>query len=142
MKTLLYLARAIHGEVLIAVAVVLGLVGYAHCGLVSKPPSNAFGAMAYAENPNVYLYGSIITGSILVDKPAGRYATNIRFNPAHTFSLFSETVLFCGNVSQQFEGMTGPLVITYRRTAHLLYQGVACHELESVDRVESKEEIP
>jgi hypothetical protein len=105
-----------------------------HCSTVSK--KNSLGAVVEYVNPNAYLYGNIVDGSILGDTDL---YTNVRFQPFHTFLLYTETVLFCGDRSKQFDGMTGPIVVTYKKQAHTLYQGVACHEFVSVEHVVAKE---
>lgn len=48
----------------------------------------------------------------------GKYATNITFQPRYAAESFTENVLFCGNWAEQFNGVEGPVVVTYRRIAH------------------------
>ena len=105
-----------------------------HCSTVSK--KNSLGAVVEYVNPNAYLYGNIVDGTILGDKDL---YTNVRFQPSHVFLLYTETVLFCGDKSEKFNGMVGPIVVTYEKVAHTMYQGVACHTLVSVDHVIAKE---
>jgi hypothetical protein len=82
------------------------------------------------QNPNTYLFALLIDGKIL----DGRF-TNIRFQPYKTAVLFDESVLFCGDVTEQFDGKTGPVVVTYLTRAAGKYQGIGCHELLSVFQV-------
>ena len=116
---------------LYAAALILGLAALAECKTTTKPQSNAFGAVVYTQNPHVYLFGSVVA----VSDMGG--ATNVRFNPARTFAFFSESVLFCGDVVDQFNA-PGAIMVTYRRNPARLYQGVPCYELESVNKVQEK----
>lgn len=126
--------RGMLAEFLTVLLVILCLNMYAHAGVGKKHSDLA--APVYVTNPNAYMFGSISDAAILHEH--GKYATNIRFNPARTFMLFSETILFCGDRSQEFAGMVGPIVVTYRKTPHQMYEGIACYELESVDKVLEK----
>lgn len=81
---------------------------------------------------------SDLCGFLKDDK--GRVYTNISFQPYKTMSLYDEPVLFCGDVSDSFNGKRGALVVTYRRQATLNYRGVGCHELESVFEVPAPKE--
>lgn len=108
---------------------VMATVQLSHCTPTKNRP-NSLGVTEIYTNPNVYLFASIAEGSLL-GKADDRY-TNIRFQPYNTMSLYNETVLFCGNQAEQFNGKTGALLVTYERRAHHLLQGVACHNLESV----------
>lgn len=109
-----------------------------HCSATKNRP-NSLGVTEIYTNPNVYLFASIAEGSLL-GKADDRY-TNIRFQPYNTMSLYNETVLFCGNQAEQFNGKTGALLVTYERRAHRLFQGVACHNLESVFVVPAPKEM-
>lgn len=129
---------------LLGVAVLVLLLwplSFAHCAVKGPTHSDQFGTLSYVRNPNVYLFASIVEARVDV-KDHHRYATVVRFNPAHTFMLFSETIVFCGDETAKFTGATGPLVVTYERTAHYLFQGQPCHQLESVDRVQATEPLP
>jgi hypothetical protein len=97
-----------------------------------KPPNrpNSVGVDETYQNPNTYLLALPVDGQIL----DGRF-TNIRFQPYATAALFDQTVLFCGDVTEQFDGKRGPVVLTYLTQASGMYQGVGCHTLLSVFEV-------
>ena len=105
---------------------------------------NSLGVEQFYTNPNLYLFGIIACGgdancSILTDDKGRKY-TNLKFWPYNTMSMYEEPVLFCGDVSESFNGKTGILVVTYRRQATLNYKGIGCHELDSVFEVPSPKE--
>jgi hypothetical protein len=79
------------------------------------------------QNPNTYLLALPLDGQIL----DGRF-TNIRFAPYAAAAMFDQSILFCTDVTEQFEGKTGPVIVTYRTQAAGMYRGVGCHELVSV----------
>jgi hypothetical protein len=106
-----------------------------HCATTTKNRPNSLGVEEVYTNPNVYLFGSIAEGSLLRGQSEADHYTNIRFQPYNTMSLYTETVLFCGNQAEQFNGKTGALLVTYEKRAHRMFRGVACHELESVFEV-------
>ena len=101
-------------------------------GKAVTPKPNAFGAVIYRENPNQYLEGSIVSGDI--HKDGKRLFTTIRFSPAHTYSLFTDDVTFCGNQADMFDGMTGDIVVTYSKVMHQTW----CFDLYSVHKVAEK----
>lgn len=106
--------------------------------------ANSLGVEQFYTNPNIYLFAVPSCGgqdncSILTDE-RGRKYTNLKFQPYNTMSLFEEPVLFCGDVSGQFAGKHGAMVVTYRRQATLNFHGIGCHELDSVFVVPSPEE--
>lgn len=123
---------------LVGLVALLG-IALAHGAVPGKKHQNSLGADIPYSNPYVYLMGSIADGAILQDEQ-GREFTNVRFHPYRTFALYDESVLFCGNVAAMFKGKDGAIVVTYRRTASRSLQGVGCHNLESVDKVEAKDE--
>jgi len=61
--------------------------------------------------------------------------TNIRLQPFGTPQLYDESLLLCGDVSDQFAGKKGVLVLAYERQAHRMYRDVGCHELRGVFEV-------
>jgi hypothetical protein len=95
---------------------------------------NSFGVSEIYQNPNTYLLALPIAGQVLDER-----FTNIRFQPYAAAVLYDESILFCGDVTDKFNGMTGVLVVTYRTQASGKYQGVGCHELLSVFQVKSPE---
>jgi hypothetical protein len=122
--------------------VILVLATQGHCATSAPRRTSDLGAVAYLENPNAYIMGAIKTADIIVEKSGGRtrFATNISFAPAYTFLLYNpETILFCGNRARDFNGQTGVIVVTYRKQAHEIVSGVACHDLEAVDKIADKE---
>jgi hypothetical protein len=107
------------------------------CSEVTKNRPNSLGADQIYENHNAYLFAVPIAGSVMDG------ATSIRFQPYNTMSLYEESVLFCGDVTEKFENKEGPMVITYDRVAHRKFRGIACHDLVSVfevhdDQMETK----
>ncbi len=106
---------------------------------------NSLGVEQYYSNPNIYLFGIIscnggeLNCSILKDDKGRKY-TNLKFQPYATMAMYEEAVLFCGDVSEEFNGKRGALVITYRRQATLNYKGIGCHDLEGVFEVPSPDE--
>ena len=91
---------------------------------------NSLGISEIYTNTNEYLFAQPIDGQILESEEDR--ATNVRFQPYNTPALYDESVLFCGQVADFFQGKTGPLVVTYDRIAHRRFHGVACHDLISV----------
>jgi hypothetical protein len=88
--------------------------------------------------PLSYVYGSIVEKSLIHDG-RGKYATNITFQPRYASELFTKSVLFCGNHADAFDGIDGPVVVTFGRVAHKLVKDVPCFDLLNVDRVELKD---
>ena len=117
------------------------LVREALCSTSAPRHENSLGVVMQDTNPNTYIMGAIIDGAVVVDKSKSerRYATNIRFAPAYTYMLYDESVLFCGNRAQDFNGKVGAIVVTYERVAHQTFEGLGCHDLVSVDNVVSKD---
>lgn len=99
----------------------------AHGTTTPAPRPNSLGVHETYQNPNTYILALPLDGQIL----DGRF-TNIRFAPYAAAALFDQTILFCGDVTEQFEGKTGPVTVTYRTQASGMYRGVGCHELISV----------
>ncbi len=94
----------------------------------------------YDPTPPNYLYGSVVEKNLIRDEK-GKYATNITFQPRYVSELFTESVLFCGNRSDAFDGLEGPVVVTYGRVAHTMVRDVPCFDLVSVDRVQSSQQV-
>lgn len=92
---------------------------------------NSLGVEQVYDNPNIYLFGIIVDGA-LID---GHSYTNLRFQPYNTMSLYNETVLFCGDLSEDINNKKGPLIVTYKRVAHRMFKGVPCHEFVSAFEV-------
>ena len=58
-----------------------------------------------------------------------------------TYMLFDEAILFCGLPVEKFKGITEPFVLTYKRTASRIVQGIGCHMLVRVDSIKPKENV-
>jgi hypothetical protein len=119
--------RKVAAWVVIGVALVFALAVAKAFGTTTAPRPNNLGVLETYQNPNFYLVGLPVDGQIL----DGRF-TNIRFQPYAAAALFDESILFCGDVSEQFDGKVGPVVVTYRKQASGMYRGVGCHTLVSV----------
>ena len=137
--------RGLWGELLIVSVIIAGLALEARCTTTSKKHENAFGIQMYFENPFTYKMGSVIGAEIVLSERHRYPATSIRIAPSYTYSSFDENLLFCGNESEAFTNpetgkvWQGPLVLTYRTRASRMIDGVACHDLERIDRVKEKE---
>ena len=105
----------------------------AHGSTTKVNRSNSLGISEIYTNTNAYLFGVPIDGQILESEEDR--ATNVRFQPYNTPALYDESVLFCGQVADFFQGKTGPLVVTYDRIAHRRFHGIACHDIVSVHQV-------
>lgn len=108
------------------------LIAIGHSSTTGNRP-NSLGISETMQNPYTYLLALPINGQIL----DGQY-TNIRFQPYGAPALYDESLLFCGDVTDQFDGKHGPVVVTYRKQATRLYKGVACRDLLSVFEVPTK----
>ena len=108
--------------VLIAVQIAMG-----HASNTNLRP-NSLGVSETYQNPNTYLFGLPIEGTVLDES-----YTQILFKPYAAPALYTTTILFCGNVQDQF--VNRPMVITFRTQASGKYQGVSCHALISTYEV-------
>lgn len=130
-------------ELVLVLFMLLGFTIYAHGATTSTQHHNSLGVVQYVDNPNAYIEGSIkcreqdACGEV---RRGGKIVTELNFNPSHTYALYSEKISFCGGVADSFQGKTGVLVVTYRRSVHETPGGVACHDLVGVHRVQ--EETP
>jgi hypothetical protein len=115
--------------VILGTAILLALATARAFAVPTNNRPNSIGVEQFYMNPNTYLFASIIAGQVLDG------ATTIRFQPYETMSLYEESVLFCGDVRENFKDRSGPIVVTYRRVSHRLYHGIACHEIVSVFEV-------
>lgn len=117
------------------VAVVFLLTSAAHCA-VGKKQSNSLGVPMFQDNPNTYLYASVLGGSY-VRSQQDKLGTVVRFQPAHTYSLYTSDILFCGEIGERFN-VRGPVVVTYKTQAKEAIDGIGCHTLVSIDEVKEK----
>ena len=117
--------------IIAALLFMLGVaVSIAHGKTTPAPRPNGLGVFETYSNPNTYLFALPVDGQIL----DGRF-TNIRFKPYAASDLYDEMVLFCGDVTDQFNGKTGTVILTYRTQASGKFQGVGCHTLVNVFEV-------
>jgi hypothetical protein len=119
----------------IVLAMALMGASLAHGSTASPRHDNSLGVVIPYDNPYIYNFGAIVDGAIIVDPKSNKRGTNIRFQPFATFELYTENILFCGNRADDFRTATGPIVLTYKRVAHEMIDGVACHELEAITKV-------
>lgn len=118
--------------VVITVAISTG-----HC-TPTKVHTNSLGVTMYQDNPNAYLEGAILGGSIVGS--GHNIGTNLRLQPSHTYSLFTQELLICGGPSEELAkaSIGGPLVLTYEVQAHRMVNGIGCHDLVGIDVVAAK----
>lgn len=97
-----------------------------------KRGDNGLGVVIEYSNPMTYNFG-VVRDATLV-RAGERVATNLRFQPYGTFSLYTEQVLLCGMPTDELidRASKGPVVLTYKRVAHEAISGIACHDLEGV----------
>ena len=115
----------------------IGFVGFAH-GAVGKKHDNSLGVLQYQSNPYTYFEGSIVSGAVI--EPG----VNLRFQPRGTYGLFTQEILFCDydSVAEKFAGKKGLLVLSYETVAHRTIQGIGCHRLVGVDKVQDETKLP
>jgi hypothetical protein len=110
-------------------------IGTGHAATTSSKKKNAFGAVTITSDPNVTLVASLLGGEVHMDND-GRLGYNLRLHPRHTYGLFDESVMFCGDVRGMLENKsTTFLAYTYRKAASRLIDGVPCHQLIGIDEV-------
>ena len=113
--------------VIVVTAVIFAFaVSRAFGSVTPQPRPNSLGVKETYQNPNTYLLALPVDGKVL----DGRF-TNIRFQPYESPVLFDESILFCGDVTEEFMDKPGPLVITYRTQASGMFEGIGCHTLVS-----------
>jgi hypothetical protein len=125
---------------LLVLAMILLCFGLAHADTTSKH-TNVTGAVIAYENPNIYLQGRVVSGA-LIESGDKRYL-NIRFQPSHTFELYTEEVLLCNaeTTIEKFTGKSNPVVLTYERVAHESVQSIGCHVLIGVSEIKPENEV-
>jgi hypothetical protein len=107
-------------------------VASSHCATTSTK-HNAIGFVQYTTNPLMYLAANIAQNQDAITNVDGNL--NMRLKPLGTNMLYDESILFCGLPVDKFKGIAEPFVLTYRRQASHLVQGIGCHELVRVDAV-------
>lgn len=122
-------AKVSAGIVLFFILLLLGTCAMplAH-GSVARPRPNSLGLSQSYQNPYVYMFGTIDHADILSN------VTVVYFKPFGASLLDTESVLFCGDLSQELTGgdNTTFYVFTYRLQTRRLYHGVGCHEVYRV----------
>ena len=86
----------------------------------------------YTENPLMYQMGSVAEASNVDGN------LNLRFQPTGTYALYDENILLCGLPVDMFRNSGKVIVLTYKRQASRLIEGVGCHELVRVTSVEAE----
>lgn len=124
---------------------ILGIVLCLVIGAHGEVPSgarhtNETGAVIEYTNPLMYNMGIIVDADLVrTDK---RVATNLRLQPFGTFELYTEQVLLCGQPDDALLDVLlhppAPVVLAYKKQAHEMVQGVACHEFEAIFPVGAK----
>lgn len=104
-----------------------------HCATTSS--KNSLGVVTYTSNPLMYVAGKIL------DAKSVEGNLNLRVSPLGTYSLYDESILFCGMPIDKFEGVTEPAVLTYERVAHRAVNGVGCHRLVRADSMAVTKEL-
>jgi hypothetical protein len=132
------------GLVIIALAIAFFILAVSSLGnaTTTKPRENGLGVVISNIDPNDALVGSIVSGELHQDKD-GRLGTSIRVHPKATYAMFDEAILFCGDESGALSLPDGTILkgnyaFTYRRAASRVIDGVSCHALISVDKLEVK----
>lgn len=134
--------KTVAGIILLATLAALMIscgVALCHATEAQERP-NGLGVVIDHSNPNVSLVGSIVAGHMVSDAD-GREGTAIRIHPRGMYSLFDETVTFCGDESARMMTpggnlLQGWLVFTYKRASPRLISGIPCFELRSVDKIQ------
>jgi hypothetical protein len=112
-------ASAWLGIILTLLFVLCVAVQFAHC---TEPATEYI-------NPNTYILGSLSQGS------ADSTRTIVQIRPYNTPLVYTNNLVFCGDVAYMFRGKTGALLIVYRSVAHRLVEDLACHDLVAVFEV-------
>ncbi len=107
-------------------------------GAASVPRrDNGLGVVIEYSNPLIYNMGLIVDGTVIRDKD--KVAVNLRVQPYGTFELYTEQVLLCGPPSDELKHASGPVVLVYKRVAHEMIDGVACHDFQNVFHIVSED---
>ena len=121
---------------LIIFFVCMTILGHA---TTTKPRENSLGVVISDVDPNTAIVGSILEGTINTDKD-GRMGISVRIHPKASYTLFDESLMFCGDESDRLSDENGNILngnyaFTYHRAASRLILGVPCHALVSVDKI-------
>lgn len=98
-------------------------------GIAETAPNrpNNLGVSEVYTNTNAYILALPLDGQVLEGA-----VTNIRLQPYGTPQLYDENLLLCGDVTEQFNGKSGVLVLVYDKVSHRLFRNVPCHDLKGV----------
>jgi hypothetical protein len=124
------LNKKVAAWIIIAVVFIFGLLVARAFAETTKKIENSLGVSEIYQGRYSYLVALPKDGQILDGK-----FTNIRFSPWGEPDLYDVSVLFCGDVTEQFQGKQGVLAIAYETRAHAMYKSVACHELLGVSEL-------
>jgi len=116
--------------------IILSTVMIGHCTTGSVRNTNATGALSYQSNPYNYEVGQLVGGAIL--GTGHNEYTAIIVQPYKTYSLYTEELLLCGNEADRLNGRPGPIILTYERVDHRMFEGVGCHRLVDVMDVKAE----
>lgn len=114
-------------------ALMLILVGQANCSVAPAATRNTNGLGVVISQDNIFTYnmGLPISGGLVGDEH--NVYTSIQFAPAYAPAVNTESLLFCGDVSDDLNKHSGKVVVlTYEKVSHRAFQGIGCHELLSV----------
>jgi len=108
----------------------LTLVGTASYSSVYKSRLEIADLQKSYQNPNIYIVGRVVGGKVMHDSK-GRYFTSVLFQPYNTALLYTESLLFCNDVSKLLE-TNQLIIITYKKNAYRVFEGIGCHVIENV----------
>ena len=129
--------------ILLALVVFLLTARAAHCTTGKQKPS----PYPYNfVNPHEYSLGKVLELST-VHPTKGKTWTSLRWKPERSPLLYSESMLFCGDVTNMFAGITydDELVLIFSRAVEVAREDnppsiVACRNLEGIVQIRTKEE--
>jgi hypothetical protein len=113
---------------------VLLFLSYAHCVKTDKV-RNSLGVTISLDNPNTYMFGKI-SNIVLHDCDVDEPCTTVEFHGwATPLVVPAESITFCGDLSNMSFSPDWQ-VWTYRKAGTRIYNGIVCHNLVSITRVE------
>jgi len=125
---------------ILGLALFLALSALAHCS-VHGGTQNSIAEISDL-NPYIYVVGTIQNGDVRADKN-GNGATDIHIHPLYTPMLYEQYLSFCGDrrdLVTTNDGSTirpGNLVFIYKRAASRFVDGVACHDLTTIEELKN-----
>ena len=108
------------------------MIGTGHAANIAMPVPTEPSLVVPYVNHNTYILASPVEITMLGD---GNY-TNVRLKPFNTPITYDESTLFCGDVRELFfrpngKPITEPMIITYDKIGHHMFQSLACHDIIS-----------